>query len=174
MRTIRRRRREAKTDYKARFAMLKSEKPRLVVRKTNRYIVVQIVKSDIAQDKALARASSKDLLQKGWPKEKSGSLKSLQAAYLTGILLAKKSKVKEAILDAGLNRNISGSRIYAVLKGAIEGGLKIPHKKEALPTEERLNSSEKLKALLSIKDLLLTQRVDESARKVEQEREEDK
>ena len=32
----RRRRIEAKTDYKARFNLLKSEKPRLVVRKTNR------------------------------------------------------------------------------------------------------------------------------------------
>jgi large subunit ribosomal protein L18 len=150
MRTIRRRRRETKTDYKARLAMLKSGKPRLVVRKTNKYIIVQIVESNIAQDKVLTNASSKELLQKGWPKEKSGSLKSLQAAYLTGILIAKKSKEKEAILDVGLNRNIQGSRIYAVLKGAIEGGIIIPHNKDALPTEERLNKNENLKGLLPL------------------------
>ena len=51
MKSIKRRRREGKTDYKARLAMLKSEKPRLVIRKSNRYLVVQIVGSEIAKDK---------------------------------------------------------------------------------------------------------------------------
>ena len=60
MRTIRRRRNQAKTDYKARLAFLKSEKPRLVVRKSNKYILAQIVSSDIAQDKVLLTISSKD------------------------------------------------------------------------------------------------------------------
>ncbi|MFH1425772.1 MAG: 50S ribosomal protein L18 [archaeon] len=152
--TQKRRRRQAKTDYKARLALLKSEKPRVVVRKTNRYILAQIVESKLAQDKVITRVSSKDLLQKGWPKEKKGSLKNLQAAYLTGFLLAKKTKIKEAILDTGLQRNISGSRIYAFLKGAVEAGLKIPHSKESLPTDERLNKNEKLKDLLSIKEKL--------------------
>jgi len=166
-RTIKRRRKEAKTDYKARLALLKSEKPRLVIRKTNRYIIAQIVESEISQDKVIIRVSSKDLLQKGWPKEKEGSLKSLQAAYLTGFLLTKKldGKIKEAILDIGLQRNKHGSRIYALLKGAVDAGLNIPHNKEAFPTDERLNKNKKLKDLLKIKDLLLPQRVDESARK---------
>lgn len=144
--TQRRRRNEAKTDYKARFSMLKSEKPRLVIRKTNRYILAQIIESDIAQDKVIQRVSSKDLLQKGWPKEKAGSLKSLPAAYLTGFLLAKgfKGKTKAVILDIGLNRNVKGSRIFAVLKGAVDGGLNIKHDPKVLPSDERLNSNEKL------------------------------
>lgn len=154
MKTPRRRRREAKTDYKSRFNMLKSEKPRLVIRKTNYYIIAQIVESEMAQDKTTTRASSKELLQKGWPKEKRGSLKSLQAAYLTGYLLAKKSQAKEVILDIGLQRNVSGSRVYATLKGAIEGGLKIQHSSKILPTESRLKDNEKLKDLLKIKDKL--------------------
>ncbi|MBU0761139.1 MAG: 50S ribosomal protein L18 [Nanoarchaeota archaeon] len=149
MKTLKRRRKQAKTDYKARFTMLKSEKPRLVVRKTNHYIIAQIVESQIAQDKVVAKASSQELLEKGWPKEKSGSLKSLPAAYLTGFLLVKniKTKVNEAILDFGLNRNIHGSRIYALVKGAIDAGLKIPHKESTLPKTERIEANEKLKSI---------------------------
>ncbi|MBU0907600.1 MAG: 50S ribosomal protein L18 [Nanoarchaeota archaeon] len=145
----RRRRAERKTDYKARFSMLKSGKPRLVVRRTNRYIIAQIVCSDIAQDKVIARVTSNDLLSKGWPKEKSGSLKSLPAAYLTGFLLVKSLKVKvgEAILDLGLQRSISGSRLFAVLKGALDAGLNVPHNPEALPEMERIEKNEKLKTI---------------------------
>ena len=152
--TQRRRRREAKTDYNARFGLLKSEKPRLVIRKTNRYILAQIIESNIAQDKVIVRAHSKELLEKGWPKERSGSLKSLVAAYLTGKLLAKKlnGKIKEVILDIGMNRNVGGSRIYALTKGALDGGLKIPHKSESLPSEERLKSNEKTRDLIKLKE----------------------
>jgi large subunit ribosomal protein L18 len=147
--TQRRRRQERKTDYKARFNLLKSEKPRLVVRKTNRYILAQIVESDIAQDKVIAETSSKDLLSKGWPKEKSGSLKSLPAAYLTGFLLVKslKTKIGEVVLDLGLQRNIRGSRLYAALKGATDAGLRIPHNPEALPEMDKINKNEKLKSI---------------------------
>lgn len=154
MKVLRRRRKEAKTDYKLRLNLLKSEKPRLVVRKTNRYILAQVVETEIAQDKVITKASSKDLLEKGWPKDKAGSLKSLQAAYLTGFLLGKKAKQKELILDVGLNRTIKGSRIFAVLKGAVDAGMKIPHNAKALPTEKRLQENEKLKDLLKIKEKL--------------------
>jgi len=148
--TQRRRRREAKTDYKARLALLKSEKPRLVVRKTNRFIIAQIVDSELAQDKTLVRMTTKDLLDNGWPKEKSGSLKSLPAAYLLGFMIGKamKNKIKEVVLDIGLQRNIKGSRIFAVLKGALDAGLNIPHNKEALPSEERINSGKDLSGLI--------------------------
>jgi large subunit ribosomal protein L18 len=149
--TQRRRRLERKTDYKARFAMLKSEQPRLVIRRTNRYILVQIVESDIAQDKVIAEASSKDLIEKGWPKEKEGSLKSLPAAYLTGYLLVKNLKIKisSAILDLGLQRSIKGSRLYAALKGAVDAGLNIPHDPKAFPANERIEKNEKLKTIFA-------------------------
>ncbi len=146
MRTIRRRRKEAKTDYKARLALLKSEKPRLVVRKTNKYIIAQIVESDIAQDKVLLSVSSKDLLSHGWPKENAGSLKSMPACYLTGILTGNKAKekVKEVVLDTGLNRNTKNSRIFALIKGFLESGIKLTHNEEAIPKDEKINSNEKL------------------------------
>ncbi|MEI6731195.1 MAG: 50S ribosomal protein L18 [archaeon] len=145
MRSIRRRRLESRTDYKARLSLLKSEKVRLVIRKSNRYLTAQLVSTDIAQDKVLTGVTSRDLLDHGWPKELFGSLKSLAAAYLTGKLLAKKSagKTKEAILDMGMNRNVKKSRIYAVLAGAIAGGVKVICDSTILPTEADLIKNEK-------------------------------
>ena len=143
MRTIRRRRLEAKTDYKSRLALLKSMKPRLVVRKTNRYIIAQIVKTDIAQDKVVAGLTSKVLLSKGWPSELSGSLKSLGAAYLTGFLLgqsALKAGIKEAIMDMGMQRNIKNSRLFAVLRGVVDSGVSIPHNPDVLPQMENIKN----------------------------------
>jgi large subunit ribosomal protein L18 len=143
MKTIRRRRLEAKTDYKARLALLKSEKPRLVVRKTNRYVIVQIVSSEMAQDKIVAGMTSKVLLSKGAPAELAGSLKSLGAAYLTGYLLGKKALeagIKEAILDAGMHINVKNSRVYAALKGVVDAGIKVPHSEDVLPSMESIKS----------------------------------
>src|SRR5437773_7561 len=116
-----RRRLEAKTDYGTRLTLIRSGKPRFVLRKTNRYIVAQLVVSKAAQDTVVLTVSSKDLLEKGWPKDKEGSLKSLPAAYLAGYMfgnLAKK-EAKEAILDLGMQRNVKKSRLYAALKGAV-------------------------------------------------------
>lgn len=143
MRTIKKRRRlEGKTDYKARLVMLKSRKDRVIFRKTNKYILGQFVKSENAQDKVSVSVSSKELVDYGWPSAAMGSLKSLTAAYLTGLLLGKKVADKEenaiAIFDTGLIRNIPKSRVYAFLKGAIDSGIKIPCKKEVFPDEKRI------------------------------------
>lgn len=148
---VRQRRLEGKTDYKARLALLKSLKPRLVVRKTNRYIIVQIVESDVAQDKTIVGLTSKALLKKGWPKEKAGSIKNLAACYLTGFLLGSmaKAKVKEAIFDIGMHRNVKKSRLYAVLKGAVDSGLKIPCNLAVLPTEESIKKNKDIESILN-------------------------
>lgn len=147
-RTIRRRRHEGKTDYKSRFYLLKSGKARVVFRKTNRYLQGQVVISDIAQDKVLITVSTKDLVQYGWPEKLSGSLKSLPAAYLMGYLLAKKSKVKEGVLDIGLLSHVPKSRIYAFAKGMIEAGFNLPVKEDILPTDEMMNRKEETAKLI--------------------------
>lgn len=148
-RTIKRRRREAKTDYKARLNLLMSKSPRLVIRKTNNYIILQIVTSDIAQDKALFGVSSKDLLQQGWTESHAGSLKGLAAAYLTGLLLAGKAKatVKSAILDMGMQRNAKGGRVYAALRGVIDGGIQVPHNPASLPDDKRIEHNQRTREL---------------------------
>ena len=49
--TPRKRRRQGKTDYANRVGLLKSEKPRVVCIKTNKYFLVQYVLSEEAKDK---------------------------------------------------------------------------------------------------------------------------
>ena len=151
MRTVRRRRLQQKTDYKSRLSLLSSEKKRLVVRKTNRYIITQVVESHIAQDKVIVGLSSRDLLSHGWPEKLKGSLKSLPASYLTGYLLgkmAKEKKISEVILDLGMHRNVHKSRIYAVVKGIVDAGIKIPHSPEILPPAEKLEGNEAFSSII--------------------------
>jgi|SRR3989338_3340657 len=132
-----RRKREGDTDYRRRLKLLKSEKLRLVVRKYNRNTIAQLVEYHEGGDKVLATVSTRALLKYNWKHSRS----NIPAAYLLGLLLAKKANeknCKEAILDLGLHTSTKGSRLYAVLKGAVDGGLKIPHDKEILPNNERL------------------------------------
>jgi len=139
LRTMKRRRRERKTDYKLRKGLLSSDVPRIVIRKTNKYFIVQVITSNEAQDKVVAGVTSKDLIKKGWDQKNGGSLKSIPAGYLTGLLLAKKIGKGKFIIDLGMMRTISGSRIFAVVKGLVDGGLDIPVNKEVFPSEERIN-----------------------------------
>jgi large subunit ribosomal protein L18 len=142
MKVVKRRRRQGKTDYNARLSMLKSGLPRIIFRKTNRYIIGQYVKSQESKDKVIIGVTSKDLIESGWPKQLEGSLKSIPASYLTGFLLGKKIIDREdkvrAILDIGLIRNVPGSRMQAFLKGVQDSGVGINAKKENFPNESRL------------------------------------
>lgn len=140
LRTLKRRRREGKTDYKARLGLLKSGLVRIVIRKSNKYFVVQAIESHEAQDKVILTVKSRDLLNEGWDKKFVGSLKSIPAGYLTGILFSKKAdKSKKYIVDLGLERTIHGNRIFSVVAGLVVGGMKIDVNEKALPPEERLN-----------------------------------
>jgi len=59
-------------------------------------------------------------------------------------LLGKKAinaKLDDVIVDIGSQKSVKGSRIYAVLAGVLDAGLKVPHKKEILPDKERLNGA---------------------------------
>ena len=142
-----RRRREGKTDYKARLNLLASGLPRLVVRKSNRYILAQLIKSQEAQDSVVYSVTSKELDKYGF---KNGSKKNLAAAYLTGFLLGNKAKggngkekISRAILDLSIHRNTKGSKIYACLKGTLDAGLDVPHSKEILPSQEIISNRNK-------------------------------
>lgn len=138
LRTIKRRRRENKTDYKLRFSSLKSNKVRIIIRRTNRYFIVQAVESKEAQDKVIAGVTSKNLLKFGWPEE-SGSLKSIPAGYLTGLLIAKKLGNKgEYNVDIGMARKAYKGRIFSVVAGLIDGGLKINASKDVLPSKDMI------------------------------------
>lgn len=131
------RRREGKTDYKKRLKLLLSKKPRLVVRKSLKYIRAQIVEFDKVGDKTLVAVSSEELKKLGW----KFSADSLPVAYLTGLMIGKKAtkkEIKEVVLDSGLYPSTAGSKIYAVVKGALDAGLKVPVEEKVLPKEERI------------------------------------
>ncbi len=133
-----RRKREGKTDYRNRLRLIKSGKPRLVVRRSLQGIWLQIVEYSPIGDKVVAAAHSNELRKLGWT-QNNGNIPS---AYLTGLLMGKKAaakKIKEAVLDMGLYQSIKGNRIYAAVKGAIDGGLKVPSSAEMMPPESRLN-----------------------------------
>ena len=139
LRTLKRRRRESKTDYKARRILLMSGIPRIAVRLTNKYFILQAIESHEAQDKVIATITSKDLLKNGWSNDNAGSLKSIPAGYLTGILMAKKLKTGKFIMDLGMARTLSGGRMFSVVKGLVDGGLNIPADGKVFPSQERLN-----------------------------------
>ena len=141
MRTQKKRRKQCKTDYGKRLKLLKSESPRLVFRKTNKYFIVQYVLSEEAQDKVSFGFNSKLLLKYGWPEEFKGSLKSIPAAYLMGYFAGKKilkDKLTQPIVDIGMIRNLHKTKFYGFLKGLIDSGIKINCKKEAFPEEDRI------------------------------------
>lgn len=131
------RRREGKTDYKRRLKLLRSKKPRLVVRKSLKYIRAQIIEFNKKGDKTLVSAYSKELEKLGW----KHSFKNLPASYLTGLIIGKRAigkGIEEAILDIGLYPSTKGSRIYACVKGVLDAGLKIPVEEKILPNQERI------------------------------------
>jgi len=141
MKVQKRRRRENKTDYLKRLKLLKGENPRIVFRKTNKYIIAQYLLSEEAKDKAVIGIDSRELIKYGWPKESQGSLKSICAAYLTGYLIGKKiikEKLRNPILDTGMIRIIHKNKVYAFLKGLIDAGIKINCNKEFFPEESRI------------------------------------
>ncbi|KAK9280904.1 hypothetical protein L1049_003795 [Liquidambar formosana] len=153
------RRREGKTDYRARIRLINQDKNkyntpkyRFVVRFTNKDIIAQITSASIAGDLVLAAAYAHELPRYGL----EVGLTNYTAAYCTGLLLARRVlKMLEmdedyegnveatgedfsvepaesrrpfrALLDVGLIRTTTGNRVFGALKGALDGGLDIPH-----------------------------------------------
>jgi len=155
MKTLKRRRREYKTDYAKRIKLLKSEKPRIVFRKTNKYIIAQYVESEEARDKIIIGISSKILLKHGWPLESKGSLKSIPASYLTGYLMGKtikEKKLKTPIVDFGMLKTLHKTSPHAFLKGLLESGIEIKTQEKTFPEESRIKG-ENLKKKIDVQEI---------------------
>ncbi|MEM2133368.1 MAG: 50S ribosomal protein L18 [Candidatus Freyarchaeota archaeon] len=133
-----RRRREQKTNYYLRRRLLVSGLPRLVVRRSINNISAQIIDSLPQGDKVLLSAHTHELKKKyGW----KGHCGSIPAAYLIGLLIglkAQKKKIKKTILDIGLQASVKNSSLFAVLKGALDANLEVPHGEDILPDDSRI------------------------------------
>ncbi|MHA1596169.1 MAG: 50S ribosomal protein L18 [Candidatus Asgardarchaeia archaeon] len=132
-----RRRREGRTNYYKRKMMITSGKMRLVVRRTLRQIITHVCEANKIGDYTVVYASSFELRKYGW----KGSFSNTPAAYLTGYLIAKKASSKglsEVVPDIGLNTPSKGCRVFAALKGAVDGGLKLRISEKVIPSEDRI------------------------------------
>jgi large subunit ribosomal protein L18 len=135
-----RRRREGKTNFRRRLNLIKSGKPRAVVRSSNKYITVQFVEFKLEGDRVLATATSRELTKFGWKNTNA----NIPSAYLVGMLAARralKNEVEEAVLDIGLRVPVKGSKVFAALQGIIDAGVDVPHSDDILPSPERLAGS---------------------------------
>jgi len=153
MKTLKRRRRESKTDYGKRIKLLKGNTPRIVFRKTNKHIIAQYISSKEAQDKIEIGINSKILIKYGWPEK--ANLKSIPASYLTGILIGKiiiKEKKPTPIVDLGMYTTKHKTKIYAFIKGLIDSGVKIKCEKETFPNEKTI-TGENMKTKISFKEI---------------------
>lgn len=135
-------------------------KYRLVVRKTNTKVICQIVYATIMGDRVLCQAQSTELAKYGVPCGftnygacyATGLLIARRALDVIGLAdtitgvtecTAEEFHVEEdeeserrpfkAILDVGMTRTISGARCFGVLKGAVDGGLHVPHTVKKFP-----------------------------------------
>jgi len=154
-----RRRRDGKTDFKARRRLVTQDKTkyntpkyRFVVRITNKDVICQITYAKLVGDVVVCAAYAHQLGKYG---VKVG-LNSYAGCYATGLLCARRMLKKvgldatyeglkeatgadflvkagegrkpfKAYLDTGLARTTTGARIFACLKGAVDGGIEIPH-----------------------------------------------
>ncbi len=136
-----RRRREGKTNYHSRKKLVMSKKNRLIIRASNKNIIVQFIKSKFGGDLVLTSAFSKELVKSyGWQLNTG----NLPAAYLTGYIAgirAKKENINDSILDFGLMSHFH--RQLAAFKGVLDAGIEIPHKESFFPQgfEERINGN---------------------------------
>ncbi|CAM5999666.1 unnamed protein product [Sphagnum balticum] len=134
-------------------------KYRLVGRITSTRVIAQVVYATIKGDKVFGAADSQELRKFGL----TSGLSNYAAAYATGLLLARRILKKvgldstytgvekvdgvpfdvneavkdrrpfKVILDVGLKATTNGSKIFAILKGAADGGLYVPHSPNKFP-----------------------------------------
>jgi len=139
-----------------------SPKFRLVVRCSNKKVLCQIVHAKMIGDFTMCQATSLELPKYG---AKVG-LTNYAACYATGLLCARRLLAKlgldedyegqtevdgemytveadgdkrpfTCLLDVGLVRTTTGSKVFGCLKGAADGGLNIPHSEKRFPGYDR-------------------------------------
>lgn len=132
-----RRKLSGRTNYRKRLALLKSNTPRLVVRKTLTSIILQIVDLAEGGDKVVLSMTSKKLEELGW----KHSCKNIPAAYLAGLMLGKIALargVNDAVPDIGFQSVTRGGKIFAAIKGAKDSGLNVQVSDDVVPGSDAI------------------------------------
>jgi len=137
-----------KTNYRKRQALLISKQDFVTIKITNQNVIAQVLKPEIQGDIVRVSTHSRELRRYGW----KGSLNSLPACFLVGLVLGRKAMEKgvdKAVLYIG-NKPFT-SRIAACMKGIVQAGINIPISSESYPTEHRLNGQHIAEYALKIK-----------------------
>jgi len=130
---------------------------------SNQDVTAQIAYATLTSDVILTAAYSHELSKYGANIYPKAGQKNFAASYATGLLVARRVLTKlgldkqyegqhkadgkdylvkadgeqrrpfRVLLDIGLHYTTTGARIFAVLKGAVDGGLAIPHKNKRFP-----------------------------------------
>jgi len=133
------RRVRGQTNYHQRLKLLKSKMPRCVIRKSNNGMLVQVTKYSQVGDEIVTSARAQDLKSMGYTLHTG----NLSAAYLTGLLAAKRALKagidSEVIIDFGLQKIEYGNRLFAAVKGLIDGGLAVKVGEGVFPEDSRIN-----------------------------------
>ncbi len=139
-----RRRREGTTNFGKRLALVKSGKTRMIVRKTNKSVIVQFIDFEFGGDKTVVTVHSKKLAKLfSWPAKRN-----VYTAYLAGFYAGKeamKKKISDFVLDIGLQRPTKGSVVFAALKGAVDSGLKTSYDEGMVPSGKLASPPEAIK-----------------------------
>ena len=128
--------RQHKTNYRKRSGILIGRRPFIITKISGQNISAQALKPTLTGDIVIASAHSRELIRHGW----KGSMNSMPACYLTGLLLGKKSIQKgatNAVLYTG--NNPFTTKVAACLKGIVDSGINIPVSKESLPGDDRVS-----------------------------------
>lgn len=146
-----------------------SPKYRFVVRRTNRRIICQIIYATIQGDRVLCSADSTELPRYGIPVGLTNYAAAYCTGLLCARRLLKtldmdktyegvtsatgeeyhveeeadeeERRPFKALLDVGLVRTTTGSRVFGALKGACDGGLHIPHSNKRFPGYNKAEGS---------------------------------
>lgn len=137
-----------------------SKKYRFVVRRTNRRIICQIIFATIQGDRVLAQADSMELKKFGVSTGLTNYAAAYATGLLTARRLltelgmadlykgietvdgaffdvyekgVQERRPFKALLDVGLVRTTTGNRVFGAMKGAVDGGLFIPHNTKRFP-----------------------------------------
>jgi large subunit ribosomal protein L5e len=138
-----------------------SKKYRLSVRRTNARIIVQIIYATIQGDKVLSQADSFDLKKFGLEAGLTNYAASYATGLLLARRLLTQLGLNDiykgveaadgeffdvyekginedkrpfrALLDVGLVRTTTGNRVFGALKGAVDGGIHVPHNTKRFP-----------------------------------------
>jgi len=137
-----------------------SPKYRLIVRRTNKKIIAQIAYATIEGDRMVTAATSTELERYGIKCGYTNYAACYATGLLVARRCLKKLGLDEAfegkkecdgeeyhveeeadgekrpfkcLLDVGIQRTTMGARIFGVLKGAVDGGLHVPHSTKLFP-----------------------------------------